>query len=77
MYYIIGNGQIIDQSQSCPTEDDLKALADEYCLRELWVIKGEHSGIAYSRPEPPAIKSLTRDFSAAFNMYRTECDPPF
>ena len=51
MYYIIGDGQIIEQQDSCPTDDDLKYLADICNLDELWVIDGQHSGITYERPK--------------------------
>lgn len=54
MYYIIGDGRIIDfyDRYNCPDQDYLERLANECDLDELWVIRGEHAGITYERPEP-------------------------
>ncbi|MHC4071205.1 MAG: hypothetical protein ACYTGS_04095 [Planctomycetota bacterium] len=53
MYYIIGDGHIIEfyDSYNGPDQDYLKQLADDCDLDELWVIRGEHSGITYERPK--------------------------
>jgi hypothetical protein len=54
-YYIMSEGMLIEQYQSCPTEDDLKELAEECGLDDMWVIDGEHSGITWTRPDPSVL----------------------
>ena len=55
MFYIMSaDDRIIEQYTSPPTMDDLKKLADECCLHELWVIDGEHSGMTWTRETPAA-----------------------
>lgn len=52
MFYIMSDDdRIIEQYNSCPTLDDLEELANECHLHYLWVIRGEHSGITWTRPE--------------------------
>ena len=56
MFYIIGNGLIIEQYDSCPDQDDLECLGEECGLDELWVIDGQHAGITWARTPDPAPK---------------------
>ena len=50
-YYVMSDtSELIERLESCPSEDDLRALADECGLDELWVIEGQHSGITWTRP---------------------------
>ena len=49
-YIMSDDGQLIECQDERPSEDDLRELAYE-CECNLWVIRGEHAGITYERPD--------------------------
>jgi len=59
MFYIMSDdGELIESVERCPTTDELAELADE-CDCDLWVIRGEHAGITYERPEAKSHKTTS------------------
>jgi hypothetical protein len=44
MYYIIADGQIVDDSWIFPKEEDLQKWADDL-KAHVYVIQGEHAGV--------------------------------
>jgi hypothetical protein len=53
MYYVIGDGIVLEMFDSLPySDEELPDLADEYAVDEIWVIRGEHIGLSWERPSP-------------------------